>query len=181
MNYMSKDDFNPMIHPELLDPVEPVQLFDDYYFVGNKLVGFHILKTSEGLVLFYAMDDYDADDKFLIPGLKKLGLDQEKIVMLCLTHCHFDHYMGAEKVRQRTGCDIALSAEDALVMVSSPDNYLGIRNLRLPRITRLVRDGEDLTFGDHTVHAMLAPGHTPGCLNYSFEVHDHGAPTASSW
>ena len=160
--------------PELFQPLEPVKLFDDYYFIGNKLVGFHVLKTSEGLVLFDAMDKYDVDDEFLIPGLKKLGLENEPIRMLFLTHGHFDHYMGAEKVRLRTGCDVALSREDALFLVSGPDNYLGIQDLRLPRITRLVEDGEDLTFGDHTVHVILAPGHTPGCLNYSFEVHDRG-------
>lgn len=173
---MSKKELNHGLDPTLLLPIEPIQLFDDYYFVGHKLGGFHILKTSQGLVLFDAMDKYDADDEFLLPGLKKLGLEHEKILMLFLTHCHYDHYMGADKVRQRTGCDIALSAEDALVMVSSPDNYRGIDDLRLPRITRLLRDGEDLTFGDHTVHAILAPGHTPGCMNYSFQVHDGGGP-----
>ena len=32
---------NPAFDPTLLLPVEPVRLFDDYYFVGNKVVGFH--------------------------------------------------------------------------------------------------------------------------------------------
>ena len=162
--------------PAALLPIEPVQLFDDCYFVGNKLVGFHILKTSRGLVLFDAMDKYDADREFLLPGLKKLGLENEKILALFLTHGHFDHYMGAEQVRLRTGCDVALSEEDTVFMVNGPDNYLGIEDLRVPRITRLLKDGEDLTFGDHTVHVIFAPGHTPGCLNYSFEVHDRGVP-----
>ena len=173
---MAQKEANAAFDSTLLLPVEPVQLFDDYYFVGNKVVGFHILKTSQGLVLFEAMDKYDADDDFLIPGLKKLGLDQEKIVMLFLTHGHFDHYMGADKVRLRTGCQVALSEEDALFMVNGPDNYLAVEDLRVPRVTRLLKDGEDLTFGDHTVHVIFAPGHTPGCLNYSFEVHDHGEP-----
>lgn len=169
-------ELSPAEDPSLLLPVEPVQLFDDYYFVGCRLVGFHILKTSEGLVLFDSMATYDADDEFLIPGLKKLGLDQEKILALFLTHAHFDHYLGAEKVRVRTGCDVALSPEDALFLISGPDNYLRKGDMRLPRITRLVKDGEDVVFGDHTVHVIAAPGHTPGCLNYSFEVHDHGVP-----
>lgn len=174
---MSQDNKNNTDHnfdPTLFQPAEPVKLFDDYYFIGNKLVGFHVLKTSEGLVLFEAMDRYDVDDEFLIPGLQKLGLEQEKILMLFLTHGHFDHYMGAEKVRLRTGCDVALSAEDSVFLVNGPDNYLDIEDLRVPRITRLVKDGEDLTFGSHTVHVLSAPGHTPGCLNYSFEVHDNG-------
>ena len=174
---MSQEKQNNGPDQALFLPVEPVKLFDDYYFVGNKVVGFHVLKTSEGLVLFDAMDKYDVDDEFLIPGLKKLGLDQEPIRMIFLTHGHFDHYMGAEKVRSRTGCQVALSKEDTAFMIYGidnylPDNYLGEVDMRVPRITRLVEDGEDLTFGDHTVHVIGAPGHTPGCLNYSFEVHD---------
>lgn len=171
---MSQNNNDHAPNPNLLLPIEPVQIFDDYYFVGNQVIGIHILKTSQGLVLFEAMDTYDADDDFLIPGLKKLGLDQEKILMLFLTHGHFDHYMGADKIRLRTGCEVALSAEDTIFMLNSPDNF--VEDLRVPRITRLLKDGEDLTFGDHTVHVILAPGHTPGCLNYSFQVHDHGVP-----
>ena len=174
---MAQNDKNSTDHefnPALLDPIEPIQLFDDYFFVGNSLVGYHILKTSAGLVLFDSMDVTDADEKFLIPGLKKLGLESEKICMLFLTHGHFDHYMGADAVRLRTGCDIALSPEDCVFMVNGPDNYLGIEDLSLPRVTYLLHDGEDLTFGDHTVHVIFAPGHTPGCLNYSFPVYDRG-------
>lgn len=174
---MSEENKNNTEHnfdPTMFDPIEPVKLFDDYYFIGNKLVGIHVLKTSEGLVLFEAMDKYDVDDEFLIPGLKKLGLENEKILILFLTHGHFDHYMGADKIRLRTGCEVALSKEDTAFMLGGPDNYLDIEDLRVPRITRTIEDGEDLVFGDHTVHVILAPGHTPGCLNYSFEVHDNG-------
>ena len=157
----------------LLDPIEPIQLFDDYYFVGNKLIGFHILKTSEGLILFEAMDRCDADDEFLIPGLKKLGLENEKILMLFLTHGHFDHYLGADKVRNRTGCEVALSKEDASFMVWSLDNREQ-KEQSIPHITKYVDDGDSFTFGDHKIEVISAPGHTPGCLNYSFDVHDRG-------
>ena len=172
MSHEKKGSAGHDFDPSMFLPLEPVRLFDDYYFIGNKLVGFHVLKTSKGLVLFDAMDKYDVDDTFLQPGLKKLGWDKEPIAMLFLTHGHFDHYMGAEKVRLRAGCPVALSREDAVFMLNGLDNYLGIDDLRVPRITRLLSDGEDIDFGSHTVHVIAAPGHTPGCLNYSFEVHD---------
>ena len=98
------------------------QLFDDYYFVGHNRMGFHILKTEEGLVLFDAMEVPDADEQYLLPGLKMLGLENEPIKALFLTHGHFDHYLGAEHVRLRTGCDVALSAEDIVFMVYAKDN-----------------------------------------------------------
>lgn len=160
--------------PERNRFVGAVKLFDEYAFLGNKHVGFHVLKTSAGLVLFDTTDQDDGDRQFLQPGLQELGWEKEPVVMIFLTHAHHDHYMGAENVRKRTGCQVALSREDALFLVSGPDNFLDIPDRQIPRITRLVEDGEDLIFGDHTVHVIGAPGHTPGCLNYSFEVHDGG-------
>lgn len=154
-----------------LTPVA-VQLFDDYFFVGHQKEGFHILKTDAGLVLFDAMEIPDADEKHLIPGLKALGLENEPINTIFLTHGHFDHYLGADHVWRRTGCQVALSKEDAAFMVTSLDNR--DKDPVIPRITMLVRDGEEYDFGSHKVYVIEAPGHTPGCLNYSFPVHDRG-------
>lgn len=149
-----------------------LKLFDDYYFIGHQKEGFHILKTDLGLVLFDAMEIPDADEKYLIPGLKALGLEKEPVNTLFLTHGHFDHYLGADHVWRRTSCDVALSETDCIFMVSSFDNR--DKDPLIPRITRLVNDGETISFGSHQVYVMAAPGHTPGCLNYIFPVHDNG-------
>ena len=149
-----------------------LKLFQDYYFVGHQKEGFHILKTEEGLVLFDSMNIPDADERYLIPGLIALGLDQEPIHTLFLTHGHFDHYLGADHVWRRTGCEVALSEKDTLFMVSSVDNR--DKDPLIPRITRLVKDGETIPFGNHSVYVMEAPGHTPGGLNYFFPVHHNG-------
>lgn len=44
----------------------------------------------------------------------------------------------------------------------------------VPRITFLVRDGETYTFGEHSILVMIGGGHTPGCLNFFFDVHENG-------
>ena len=149
-----------------------IQITDDYYYIGHPKEGFHILKTAAGLVLFDSMDIPDADERYLLPGLKELGLENEKIHTLFLTHGHFDHYLGADHVWSRTGCDVALSREDCIFMVNSIDNR--DKYPLFPRITRTVEDGERFDFGTNWVYVMAAPGHTPGCLNYFFNVHDHG-------
>ena len=161
---------------EMLKLIEPIQLFDDYYFVGCRLVGFHILKTSEGLVLFDSGDDWEsAWERILLPGLKKLGLEKEKLCMLLLTHGHFDHYLGAVDVQKKTGVTVALSERDTGYMLWADEN-MPPKPQAVPRITRILTPGEKLTFGDHTVEVLDGAGHTPGCLNYAYTVHDKGVP-----
>lgn len=150
------------------------KIFDDYYFCGHQMVGFHILKTEEGLVLFDAMDKPGVDKEFLIPGLKALGLENEKIQMIFLTHGHFDHYVGAEEVRLRTGCQVAMTREDTGYMMWSHENTGKHIAQVFPHITKLVDYGDQLTFGSYTIDVVEGNGHTPGCTNYSFSVHENG-------
>lgn len=163
---------NKMPDPAKLELREPVKLFDDLYYAGNFSVGSFIIKTSQGLVLIDASDYEDEYERFLVPSLKKLGLENEKILCLLLTHGHFDHCAGAYMIQQRTGCDVALSLEDTAYMSCCYENNEPGHRFPLPQVTILLKDGQDLVFGDHVIHVMMAEGHTPGCLNFSMEVHE---------
>ncbi len=167
------------LSPELqekLKLIEPIQLFDDYFYVGCSLVGFHILKSSEGLVLFDSGDDHkSAWDRVLLPGLKKLGLEKEKLCMLLITHGHFDHYLGAVDVSLRTKVPVAMSEKDTGYMLWCDENKGG-KPQDVPHVSRILVPGETLQFGDHTVDVLDGAGHTPGCLNFGFTVHDKGVP-----
>lgn len=114
----------------------------------------------------------DEYERFLLPSLKKLGFENEKILCLLLTHAHFDHCAGAAMIQQRTGCDVALSLEDTAYMSYCYENNEPKNRFSLPQVTVLLKDGQDLVFGDHVIHVMMATGHTPGCLNFSMEVHE---------
>lgn len=165
----------PFMDPSVMLPVEPVKIFDDLYFVGNKVIGILILRTCEGLVLFDATGDVDAYDVFLAPGLEKLGLSNEKILVDLITHGHFDHYLGAPQIHDRTGCPIGMSMEDTAYMSWSRENIAPGRPTVLPRIDIILKDGQELIYGEHKIHVMVAGGHTPGCVNFSFDAHENGA------
>ena len=151
---------------------EPVKLFDDLYYIGNMTVGSFVIKTSAGLVLIDSSDLADEYEQYLVPSLKKLGLENEKILCLLLSHGHFDHCVGAYQIQQSTGCDVALSLEDTAYMAYCHENWEPKNRFQIPQVTMLLKDGQDLVFGDHTIHVMMATGHTPGCLNFSMEVHE---------
>lgn len=168
--------------PELLKARTPVKLFDDLYFVGHSMCGSWIIKTSEGLVLIEASAEVDFWETILKPGLEQLGFQDEKIIALLLTHGHMDHYAGCNHIQNATDCDIYLSMEDWAYVTAGAENIPANKgiNQRDPNAvpipmfmtTKIIKDGDDLVFGDHTIHCLLAPGHTPGCLNYSWEVHE---------
>lgn len=172
--------------PDKLIPRKPVKLFDDLYFVGHSMCGAWIIKTSDGLVLIEASAEVDFWEAMLKPGLEALGFQDEKILALLLTHGHMDHYAGANHIQEATDCDIYLSLEDTAYITAGLENQAANKGLDpaalnhepIPmfRVTKIIKDKDDLVFGDHTIHCMLAPGHTPGCLNYSMEVHE-GAET----
>lgn len=162
--------------PDAFKAVEPIKMFDDLYYIGNKVVGIYVLKTSEGLVLIDATENPNADEEIVIPSLERLGFGSEKILALFLTHGHFDHFLGAAKIQERTGCLVGLSNEDAAFMVAGFDNITAMdyKPYPIPRITLLVEDGKEYVYGEHSIRVMFAPGHTPGCLNFTFDVHENG-------
>ena len=160
--------------PSLYENIEPVQMFDDLFYVGNQRQGIFILKTSQGLVLMDTTDDVDACEEMLDPGLRKLGLGAEPICAVLITHGHLDHYLGAPGIREKYGCLVCMSPADTEYMSWSHENMGPGKPQVLPRVDRLIRPGDVLAFGDHAVEVLDGAGHTPGCLNFAFDVHDRG-------
>ncbi len=165
-------------NPDDMKPQGPVKLFDDLYFIGNKVVGSWVIPTSEGIVLIEASAEADHWEKVLKPGLDEIGLGSEKILALLLTHGHMDHYGGSDHIMRATGCDVCLSAVDAVYMNTRKKNIRTNKEsgVSAPMITRIIAPGDELVFGDHVISVLDGAGHSPGCLNYSMEVHDNGEP-----
>lgn len=164
---------NPMTpNPDNLKPQEPVRLFDDLYFVGNKMVGSWVIPTSDGLVLIEGSAEIDHWEACLKPGLEKLGLGDKKIIALLLTHGHMDHYAGCDHIQRATGCDICLSLKDTAYITAGVENRGPNQEIPVPQVTRIIAPGDELSFGDHVITVLDGGGHTPGCLNYSMEVHE---------
>lgn len=112
-------------------------------------------------VVFVDPGDRGAD---IFEALKKKGL---QVAAILLTHGHFDHIWGAQKLRELSGAKIyALDAErvvcqDAYVNVSAqagrkatidPDEWL--------------TDGQELTLADIALKVIATPGHTIGSCCY---------------
>lgn len=122
---------------------------------------YFLYREGSSEIIFVDPADRGAD---IYEALKKKGL---KIAAILLTHGHFDHIWGAQKLRELSGAKIyALDAEkvvcqDAYVNVSAqagrkatidPDEWL--------------TDGQELSFAGVSLKVIATPGHTIGSCCY---------------
>jgi len=150
---------------------EPMKVFDNLYFIGQKAVTTWALTTSEGIVLIDAGYP-DRFDDTLVTGLMKVGLDPRRIRAALIAHEHADHFGGARLLQERFKTTIYMSraAWDALEPKPGAPPASGAD--APPRRGMVMTDGQPLMFGDTTILPVAIPGHTAGSMGFIFPVKD---------
>ena len=150
---------------------DPAKVADNLYFLGTKVHSAWAVVGSEGIIVIEALFDYAAKDEIL-DGLKKLGLDQNKVKYVILSHAHADHDGGAKLLQDSIpGVHLIYGQED-WDAIDKAANHPGGK----PKRDKVGDDGMVVSVGDASVRIVTMPGHTPGTLSYLFEVRDHGKP-----
>src|ERR1700760_1164872 len=91
-------------------PLEPMQVMDDLYFLGNYWTSAWAVKTSKGLVIIDALDNADEAQTYIEGGLKKLKLDPSDIKYVIVSHANGAHYGGASYLKKKFGPRVVMSA-----------------------------------------------------------------------
>ncbi|MBV8842133.1 MAG: MBL fold metallo-hydrolase [Bryobacterales bacterium] len=150
---------------------EPAKVADNLYFLGTKIHSAWAITGSQGIIVIEALFDYAAKDEIL-GGLKKLGLDANKVKYVILSHAHADHDGGAKLLQDAIpGVHLVYGAEDWEAVDKSANHQGG-----KPKHDVVGDDGMTISVGDASVRIVTMPGHTPGTLSYLFEVRDNGKP-----
>jgi glyoxylase-like metal-dependent hydrolase (beta-lactamase superfamily II) len=115
----------------------------------KRLIGGNL--ESNGYVIYdkeqgkcFVIDPGYNGEKYL-KIIEDLGLALKGIL---LTHHHYDHVGGVEKIREATGCPVCIHRADA--------------DLYKKRADILLEDGYTLTLGEETIRVIHTPGHTKG-------------------
>jgi metallo-beta-lactamase class B len=150
---------------------EPAKVADNFYFLGTKIHSAWALVGSQGIIVIEALFDYASKDEIL-GGLKKLGLDSNKVKYVILSHAHADHDGGAKMLQDTIpSVHLVYGAED-WDAIDKARTHMGGK----PKRDITGDDGMTISVGDASLRIVTMPGHTPGTLSYLFEVRDHGKP-----
>ncbi len=112
---------------------------------------------------------FDPADKgdYIYEKLQEKGLNVKGIL---LTHGHFDHIWGTDKLRELSGAPIyAYEAEKALCedAITNVSDQVGRPYTVIPDY--YMKDGEEITIAGMTCKVIATPGHTVGSCCYYFE------------
>ena len=138
--------------------------------IGRLMLGicqtncYFVYKEGTKDVIFF--DPADKGD-YIYETLKEKGLQVKGIL---LTHGHFDHIWGTNKLRELSGAPIYAYEEEKNLCedaVTNVSDQVGRPYTVIP--DRYLKDGEEITIADITCRLIATPGHTAGSGCYYFE------------
>jgi metallo-beta-lactamase class B len=164
-------------------PLEPMQVMDELYFLGNYWTSAWAVKTSQGIVIIDALDNADEAQHYIEDGLKKLKLNPADIKYVIVSHAHGDHYGGAAYLKKKFNPKIVMSDID---WKTFDDPKFDPKRIPLfdepPKRDMAVMDGDTIKLGNSEFKLHVIPGHTLGTLATVFTVHDKArAHRAVAW
>lgn len=120
------------------------------YLVGDE-------ESGEAIVI-----DPAADADGIIAAAEKRKVTIKSIVN---THGHVDHTGGNVDVKRKTGAEIIIHEDDAIMLTDTPAAMLRMFGAKAsPPADRTVRDGDVITAGAVQLKVIHTPGHSPGSI-----------------
>ena len=154
--------------------VEPFRVIGNIYYVGGRY-GSYLITTPEGHILHDTGSD--AMHTLIVSNVEKLGFDVRDIRIILSSHAHWDHVQGHAAMKRVTGAQVVALGGDAVALESGQDNSaLGAEGWEPVSVDRVVEDGDTVTLGGVTLHALWTGGHTQGATMWMTTVQE-GAQT----
>jgi len=154
------------------EAAEPFRVIGNIYYVGGQY-GSYLITTPEGHILH---DTGSADmHSLIVSNVEELGFNVQDIRIMISSHAHWDHIEGHAAMKRVTGAQVVALGGDAVALESGEDNSaIGARNFEPVPVDRVIEDGDTVTLGGVTLHALWTPGHTQGATMWTTTVQERG-------
>ena len=120
-------------------------------------------ETSKEAILIDCSDYVEE----IIDYVKKNNL---KVKYILLTHGHFDHVLGINRMNEVLGAKVYVHEGDKEQVVNTRAVMtifgLPTEGVENPKITATLSDAGELTLGNQVIKVIETPGHTPGGVCY---------------
>ncbi len=144
----------------------PHRIIGNIYYVGLKKLTSFLIVTTQGNILINTT--YERNVPTIAKSIEQLGFKTGDIKIILGNHAHGDHMEGDAALKQMTGAEVIVMAEDVKMLEGiTPGGQ------KHP-IDKVVHDGDTVKLGDVTLTARLVAGHTPGCTAWTMPVVDGG-------
>jgi len=154
---------------------EPFTVISNVHYVGVKGLAAYLISTPEGHILIDGGLPESAPR--IIQSIRDLGFDPEDVRIILNTHAHGDHAGGISEIQAVTGARIIASQGDHDALESGRHHGLtnyGVWWFPPVHVDQIISDGEVVSLGGADLTAIVTPGHTAGCTNWSLPVQDRG-------
>jgi metallo-beta-lactamase class B len=144
----------------------PHKIIGNLYYVGTTSLASFLVVTPQGNILIDST--YERNVPTIQKSVEQLGFKFSDTKILLGSHAHGDHQEGDALVKQLTGAQVEVMAEDVPALQAMKPGG------KEHPIDKILHDGDSVTLGGTTLVAHLTPGHTRGCTTWSLKVQDGG-------
>lgn len=97
--------------------------------------------------------------------LKSVEDSELDIKIIVMTHGHLDHIGALKALKEATGAEVAIHADDAYFLQERPlKAAFGFSYPDTPSPDRLLKEGDSVDIGELHFSVLHTPGHSPGCI-----------------
>jgi metallo-beta-lactamase class B len=144
----------------------PHKVIGNVYYVGTRTLSSFLITTPQGHILLDTT--YERNAPTIQKSVADLGFKWTDIKFILGNHAHGDHQEGDALVKQQTGAQVVVMAEDV-----PPLQAIKPGGKEHP-IDRTIHDGDTVSLGGTTLVAHLTAGHTPGCTTWTMKAQEGG-------